>query len=156
MGLDITHDTWHGAYSAFHRWRKEIAKPLGIPLDLMEGFYPTDENGYSHPLALVKIVCKNSFDQMSIGQLDRHLENFPLLWDAFKPCALHELLYHSDCDGEIAWEKCAAIADELEALLPELPKEDLGGHIGDMQNKTIAFIKGLRLAHSKKENIQFR
>lgn len=154
MGLDTSHGAWHGAYSAFHRWRKEIAKCLGIPLDLMEGFYPSDENGYSHPLSIVKIACRN--DEMTKGQLDRHLESsFPLLWDAFKPSPLHELLYHSDCDGEIPWENCAAIADALELLLPELTEDDLGGHIGPMQNKTKTFIEGLRLAHSNKENLLF-
>ena len=29
MGLDISHDTWHGAYSAFHRWREKIADLTG-------------------------------------------------------------------------------------------------------------------------------
>ena len=38
MGLDISHDTWHGAYSAFMRWRIEIAKHIGIDLESMEGF----------------------------------------------------------------------------------------------------------------------
>ncbi len=39
MGLDVSHDCWHGSYSAFHRWRSKLAevseKP---PLDSMEGF----------------------------------------------------------------------------------------------------------------------
>jgi hypothetical protein len=40
MGLDTTHNCWHGAYSAFMRWRQEIAKAAGLPpLDLMEGFF---------------------------------------------------------------------------------------------------------------------
>ncbi len=29
MGLDTTHDCWHGAYSAFGRWRQEIAGAAG-------------------------------------------------------------------------------------------------------------------------------
>jgi len=37
MGLDTSHDAWHGAYSAFMRWRTEIARcidvPAGEPLD---------------------------------------------------------------------------------------------------------------------------
>jgi hypothetical protein len=24
MGLDTTHDAWHGAYSAFMRWREKV------------------------------------------------------------------------------------------------------------------------------------
>lgn len=38
MGLDISHDAWHGAYSAFHRYRKEIANQIGLDLEKMEGF----------------------------------------------------------------------------------------------------------------------
>lgn len=40
MGLDTTHNAWHGAYSAFMRWRTEIARVAGYPpLSLMEGFF---------------------------------------------------------------------------------------------------------------------
>jgi hypothetical protein len=39
MGLDTTHDAWHGAYSSFGNWRKEIAKAAGMPpLNDMVGF----------------------------------------------------------------------------------------------------------------------
>lgn len=38
MGLDVSHDCWHGAYSAFHRWRVEIGKAAGIALEDMEGY----------------------------------------------------------------------------------------------------------------------
>ncbi len=31
MGLDTTHDCWHGAYSAFMRWRAQIAETAGFP-----------------------------------------------------------------------------------------------------------------------------
>ena len=26
MGLDTSHDCWHGAYTAFHRWRAELMR----------------------------------------------------------------------------------------------------------------------------------
>ena len=38
MGLDTTHNCWHGAYSAFHRWRTMIAESVAITLGNMEGF----------------------------------------------------------------------------------------------------------------------
>ncbi len=39
MGLDTTHGCWHGAYSAFGRWRTKVAEVAGFPpLDSMEGF----------------------------------------------------------------------------------------------------------------------
>lgn len=43
MGLDTTHDCWHGAYSAFHRWRTKLAEVAGLPpLDKMDGFERDD------------------------------------------------------------------------------------------------------------------
>lgn len=39
MGLDTTHDCWHGAYSAFHGWRKKLCEVAGYgDLDNREGF----------------------------------------------------------------------------------------------------------------------
>lgn len=39
MGLDTSHGCWHGAYSAFMRWRRMIAQCAGFPpLDSMEGY----------------------------------------------------------------------------------------------------------------------
>lgn len=41
MGLDTSHDCWHGAYSAFMRWRKALCEVAGYG-DIMEhdGFSP--------------------------------------------------------------------------------------------------------------------
>jgi len=54
MGLDISHNAWHGAYSAFMRWRMKIAEVSGLPdLNKMEGF-TDDKNAIKfdtkHPL----------------------------------------------------------------------------------------------------------
>ncbi len=38
MGLDTSHDCWHGAYSAVTRWRNTVAEIAGYPL-------VEDENG---------------------------------------------------------------------------------------------------------------
>lgn len=38
MGLDTTHDCWHGPYSAFNRFRYSLGHQIGIDLD--------DYNGY--------------------------------------------------------------------------------------------------------------
>ena len=152
MGLDTTHNAWHGSYGAFNVWRTEIAKCIGIPLSLMEGFYPTDENGYGDPLSLVKYQINGQ----ALDQFERHGKNFPLKWNAFKPNPLHELLYHSDCDGNIKWKKCKPIANELTKILSKLPDENFGGHIQDIKNKTKIFIKGLLLAYKSKENLYFK
>ncbi len=38
MGLDTTHNAWHGPYSAFGRFREAVAEAAGIPLQEMDGF----------------------------------------------------------------------------------------------------------------------
>ena len=38
MGLDTTHNCWHGPYSHFNNFRRWVAKQIGLNLDSMEGF----------------------------------------------------------------------------------------------------------------------
>ncbi len=149
MGLDTSHNAWHGAYSAFMRWRKEIAAFAGLPpLELMEGFYvPLSASGLP-TLYFGMGTRKEDY----LKDLD---ESLPIKWSCLKPSPLHKLLYHSDCDGDIACEDCGPIADELEKLLPLMPDGDAGGHIGNWRDKTATFIAGLRLAASKNENLNF-
>lgn len=112
MGLDTTHDCWHGAYGSFEYWRREIAKAAGLPkLKSMVGF------GGNR------------------------------LWSSLEPSPLHLLLNHSDCDGELRWQDCGAIADELEKLIPKLT--DWSAY------KAEQFVKGLRLASANRENVEF-
>lgn len=149
MGLDTSHDCWHGAYSAFMRWRKELAKVAGLPpLELMEGFYePLRSSGL--PTLYYGIETRHTD---YLREVDSRL---PIKWDALKPSPLHALLYHSDCDGEITWSECASLAKELEKLIPKLPNGDAGGHIGNWRDKTAQFVKGLKAAHKAKENVEF-
>ena len=149
MGLDTSHGCWHGAYSAFMRWRQELATAAGLPpLELMEGFY--------EPLSSRNLPSlyhgMGTQDGKYLKGLDAEL---PISWDCLKPDPIFELLHHSDCEGEIPWESCSGIADSLERLLPKLPDGDAGGHIGNWRDKTQEFIDGLRLAASLKENVDF-
>lgn len=153
MGLDISHDAWHGAYSAFMRWREKIAEVAGYPpLVLMEGFYnPNDHN----PFTLLEYKYPKG-DELDMSALRRIKAQLPIKWDNFKNVQLIHLLTHSDCDGTLTYGQCKGIADELEALLPLLPDEDNGGHIGNWREKTQKFIDGCRLAYSKKEKLKFQ
>jgi hypothetical protein len=151
MGLDCSHGAWHGAYSAFGRWREKIAEVAGLPpLDLMEGFYSPlkGKSGYGVPT----LYCGPHEPTDSLLRLDSLL---PIKWESLKKDKLHILLNHSDCDGDIHWKHCGAIADRLEELLPLLPDEQAGGHIGYWKEKTQTFIDGLRRAAAAKENLEF-
>lgn len=147
MGLDTSHDAWHGAYSAFMRWREMICKVAGMPpLEMMEGFW--EAGSYRDP----SICIQHQSDKDTV---QRFIADLPIKWEALKPDPLHKLLFHSDCDGEIAWEDCGPIADRLEELLPKFPNGDGGGHIGNWRDKTSQFIQGCRAAFEAKENLEF-
>lgn len=155
MGLDTTHDAWHGAYSAFNRWRTELARVAGLPpLELMEGFY-THLQPRKDELSIPTIYVGPDTDELTrncIGRLD---ERLPIQWNCLKSSALHELLHHSDCAGEIAADRCVPIANALEKLLPLLPEGDGGGHIGHWREKTQQFVDGLRRAAAAGEPLGF-
>lgn len=161
MGLDTTHGAWHGAYSAFMRWRINVAKFAGMPpLEFMEGFFENSENVMFNPLYSAFIGVHYSLDANAEKKLKDELHQigtgFPIKWDALKPSPLHELLYHSDCEGDIPWENCKGIADALTEVLANVPTDlDLGGHIGNFREKTQTFIDGLMKAYNAKENLEF-
>ena len=153
MGLDTTHGCWHGAYSAFMAWREKLAEVAGLPpLQLMEGFYYPDETG---TLQTVRRLLKAGALDWLGESIERLEQSLPIRWDRLKPDVLHELLSHSDCDGELAPELCGLLADRLEELLPLLPDEDSGGHIGNWRVKTQTFIDGLRDAAAANEPVGF-
>lgn len=153
MGLDISHDAWHGAYSAFMTWRIKIAEVAGFPpLELMEGYYFEDNH---NPFTLLDYRYPNG-DELDMASLRRIRQRLPIKWDLFAGHPLTELLTHSDCDGFISYGKCKKIADALEELLPLLPDENAGGHIGDWKAKTKQFIEGCRAAYAEKKRLEFR
>lgn len=117
MGLDTTHNAWHGPYSSFNRWRTNIAKLIGIDLDKMAGFSGT------------------------------------IPWDRVTD-HLKDLLYHSDCDGELTPEQCEAIAKRLRELIPNMQFMDDFTQ-KEMIELTEQFAKGCELAASRNEVLEF-
>ena len=136
MGLDCSHDCWHGAYTAFNRWRMKIAELAGIPLPLMEGYY-------GH----------HRVRDSDVPELCRPF--LPISWEVLQEDPIHILLDHSDCEGRITWSDCGRLADRLEEFVLGMPEEDDGGHIGNWRETTEQFIRGLRLAHSRQEDVEF-
>ena len=134
MGLDVSHDAWHGAYSAFTRWRNRLAEAAGYEIAKIEGGGP--------PLILIDwghIVEKNYYGE----------------WDSTPIDPLILLIAHSDCDGMLTPEHASLVADRLTELLPLLPDEPEAGHIRNMRAKTQQFIDGCLLAAANGEQLEF-
>ena len=136
MGLDTSHDCWHGAYSAFTRWRNKLAEVAGY--EILKVQY---DDGYI--MDTIMLDWGHLHDQL-MGEWDETPED-PLL----------VLLVHSDCEGCIYPEQSGPLANRLEELLPLLPTEDDKGHIGNWREKTQKFIDGLRKASMNYEVVEF-
>ena len=153
MGLDTSHNAWHGSYSSFMIWRKRIANVAGLPpLELMEGFYQSLDENRKIYVCDIPTFWTSSKPDWKFLDMDKRL---PISWECLKPSPLHELLHHSDCNGEISWEICNDIADCLESLIFLLPQEGTEEEPWDWKDKTRQFVEGLRLAFKLKENLVF-
>jgi hypothetical protein len=139
MGLDTTHGAWHGAYSAFNRWRDTMAQVAGLPLSGEPGMRATEH-------------LYINWDEITE-------ENIYGKWERTPEEPLVVLIAHSDCDGEILPEQAGPLADRLEELLPKITEgPGADGHIGrdgGMVAVTCRFIRGLRAAVAANEPLGF-
>jgi hypothetical protein len=168
MGLDTSHDCWHGAYSAFHRWRHAIANAIGLRLDHMQGFADGSALPVGSALEEIRREMAEAREDEIAGRhtvaahtrkrvFDKHRV---VPWDALPPDPLFVLLHHSDCDGEIAVEHLLPLAERLEEIAPILEEIDQrsppGGHLS-LGNAGAArrFAAGCRRAAEANEPVDF-
>ena len=150
MGLDTSHDAWHGSYSGFNSLRQVVCAVFG-------GSYP--------PHTCVGWGAGTITRDDLLGKtepLDDTMIYFcPPGENVDVPEGLYEFLTHSDCDGEIAPEMCAKVADDLEALLPKIEAftgTSWSGHVeraGGYAAAVRQFIAGCRAAHAAGEPLDF-
>jgi hypothetical protein len=129
MGLDVSHDAFHGAYSAFNRLRHSWAEAAGGKM--------TDN------------VTEGT------GSYTYLTETFAT---PDEEAGFVEIMGHSDCDGEISPEMCAKVADALQRILPNVSEVHGGGHLdraGGVRRSTERFIAGCREAHEAGERLEF-
>ncbi len=143
MGLYVSHECWTGAYSAFSRWRDELARAAGYSFhapseaEKIEGFY--------RPYPDIRWDLFEAKNYQGEWDLSSHPGIDPLLF----------LIVHSDCDGLIHPAQAAPLAGRLEEILPLLDESKSGGHIQSMQGNTQKFINGLREAVRLGEDVEF-
>ena len=136
MGLWISHDAWTGAYSAFDRWRNDIAQAAGYAVWSIKY-----DDGVHRDTIMI-----------DWGHIyEDHLMGY---WKEIPDDPLMVLIAHHDHAGKIFPAQAELLADRLEELLPKLNKE-YSGHIGNLRDKTQIFINGLRLAVKENKPIEF-
>lgn len=167
MGLDTTHNCWHGGYGRFMVWRAALAEAAGFPpLRLMEGFLdPREFFIYVNNVRidLLDLAHRPMAEHNQAGWLSHgasQMKHLPIQWAYFEKDPLTVLLNHSDCSGELAAEVCTLLANRLEELLPALDEMDAkhpDPHVARLSlgGQTRQFIDGLRLAASLGEAVRF-
>lgn len=130
MGLDTSHDCWHGSYGSFSRWRAALATAAGYGLE-------TSTTGLELPAL--------PWDSFPAG-------NYQGEWETAPADPLLYLFVHSDCDGVIHPEQGLALARRLGELLPELDPER---EYPCYAEKTVQFIAGLAEAAEAGEDVDF-
>ena len=130
MGLDTSHDAWHGPYSTFHEWRKLVAKVAGYEV---------------------------SGDDWTVDWEGRTGDEVDGTWAKTPDDALLVLLAHSPDDGEIWPAQAEPLANRLEELLPAISRESGMDDIYRCFAATAAkrFIVGLRRAVEEGEPVLF-
>ena len=130
MGLDTTHNCWHGPYSAFSRFRNALVEAAGIPLTGDGRFDSADID----------------WDQFKDG-------NFYGEWQTPPDDPLYILIVHSDCEGVIKAEHAPHLAERIEQLIPSLPPD--GPDRDRWQAAARLFVYGLRQAAAANEDVGF-
>jgi hypothetical protein len=131
MGLHVTHGCWNAPYSAFTRWRSEIARAAGYSVARLVKF----DDYVAHNLPLIDWG---------------HVTNDQLLgkWESTPSDPILVLIAHSDCDGFIFPEQARPLADRIEELIPRLSYQE------DAE-RARKFVQGLRQAADMGEPVEF-
>ena len=168
MGLDTSHDCWHGPYSAFMRWRTSLAHSMGIPYRLMQGL------GVCH--CDMKKVTEEGCKAIIGSQWSDDavwLKHLVEASSVVRQCpwsidpAIAELLSHSDCDGRIRWWNAGKIAIALGRFLRSPQGQSLRGHNARNPSEkradydgtyeaTKRFALGCAKAYRLREDVYFR
>lgn len=136
MSLDTSHECWHGAYSAFTRWRHEVARAAGY--------------------AVWKVVHDGGLTMDCVMFDWGHLPPDALNgeWPEVPADPLLVLIAHHDHCGVIHPREGRALAARLRELAPLL-REDGEGHVPSYRAVTLRFAEGLERAAATGEDVGF-
>ena len=141
MGLDTSHDCWHGPYSMFMRWRERLHVLIMRDRRDRLGAAWFDAQPWSRAQSYTYAECVRKESEIPWP--------YPSETDP-----LDVLMSHSDCDGEIAADLCGPMADALQDLIDR--RMPSSGLYDDIRPATERFVAGLRRAASAGDAVVFR
>ena len=146
MGLDCSHDCWHGSYSGFGQWRGWIARQLGWSFD-------QDSRGVDYHYIIPDDRIPKKRVQLPIFDAlqDIQYRGEPFMGDWFEDPVdvIDVLMVHSDCDGRIPARFCLPLAERLSVLIEGADPD------ADWRTTTVRFIEGLIRAANRNEDVDF-
>lgn len=129
MGLGFSHGHASWSYGGFASFRTKLAREIGINLHQMEG-YASDKAFTCAAIALnqVKGDAKTVAERQGVNTyftkyIDELVAPKPMKWDKIKD-PIKDLLFHSDCEGNLTVTQCIDIAPRLRDLVADWPEED--------------------------------
>lgn len=137
MGLDTTHNCFHGPYGAFNRWRDAVARAAGYQFKRFDGEYR---------------------DAVDLDWDVFDLKNYQGEWDIVPgDDPLLYLIVHSDCDGVMHPEQGRHLVARLRQLAPKVDPEGViyGVRGNSMYEVTLRFADGLEWAAAAGEDVEF-
>lgn len=145
MGLDTTHDCWHGAYSGFAMFRETVGRAAALPYRVANRQYG---DGIRHTLDI-------DWEQITGAQIAGDWTAPPcIIRVGYDPPLTDPVLYlliHSDCDGKLRCKYLKDLKARLEELVPkfnELANDYCEGRLEQ-------FIRGLSTAIKKGDDVGF-
>lgn len=142
MGLDTTHDCWHGPYGSFAKFRERLCDAAGLP---------------TKPSKLGGRYLDTDWDNVTQKQVMGHWADVvpqakETIYGPYITDPLLYLLIHSDCEGVLENSYLPALRDRLAELLPRMAE---GEWYDDPRSKTQQFIDGLTRAIDVGEDVKF-
>ena len=148
MGLDCSHDAWHGAYSSFARWRNWIA--VQLDWDFEVDAQGNDKN-YIIPDGRIPDVPTERYPIFDgLQDITENGNAFYGDWFEAPADVIDVLMVHSDCEGRIPARFCRPLAERLSLIMQEADPGD-----PSWRPNTISFIEGLLRAANRNEDVDF-
>jgi hypothetical protein len=155
MGLDTTHDCWHGSYTGFAHWRNDIARIIGWDIEdnskvgsgasyvipegrVPEQAPPADEEVTTDGETYTIHWSQGYNNSVWLGQWD----NDPIDY-------LDVLMLHSDCEGIIPHRFLEGLCHRLMDIMGEQEPDSW------QRRATGQFCVGLIEAHNRGEDVGF-